>query len=143
MKGLEEMETTQSPDIAAKPSPVAANAAEPAMPLELLELELSLDGFSGGEAGFCEAVRTAAKAVGGELLFDLPATGLISEYRRLAVLWVPEGGENMRIIFAALDQDGAEIRVLEPSEETEHLLSFTDAFVDLLQRLPERLDDAA
>jgi hypothetical protein len=37
----------------------------------------------------------------------------------------------------------AEIRVLEPSEETEHLLSFTDAFVDLLQRLPERLDDAA
>ncbi|HEY0123097.1 MAG TPA: hypothetical protein VGC14_15330 [Rhizobium sp.] len=138
------METTQSPDIAAKPSPAAASAAaEPALPLELLELELSLDGFSGGEAGFCEAVRTAAKAVGGEFLFDLPATGLISDYRRLAVLRIPEGGEDMRVIFAALDEDGAEIRMLEPDEETEHLLSFTGAFVNLLQSLPERLHDAA
>ncbi|MEZ2222191.1 hypothetical protein [Rhizobium sp. RCC_161_2] len=141
------MGTKKSPDIAAKPLPAttstAADAIEPALPLELLELELSLDGFSGGEAGFCEAVRTAARAVGGELLFDLPATGLISEYRRLAVLWIPEGGEKMRIIFAALDLDGTEIRVLEPDEETAHLLSFTDAFVDVLQRLPQRLDDAA
>lgn len=142
------MGTTQSPDIAAKPLPAAANSAgnaiEPViLPLELLELELSLDGFSGGEVGFCEAVRIAAKAVGGEFLFDLPAAGLIADCRRLAVLWIPDGGEDIRIIFAALDADDAEIRLLQPDEETEHLLRFTDAFVDLLQRLPEKLPDAA
>lgn len=137
----------QSPDIAAKPSPAATSAAadaiDPTLPLELLELELSLDGFAGGEAGFCEAVRSAATAVHGELLFDLPATGLIPDCRRLAVLRIPEGGEDMRIIFAALDDDGVEIRMLEPDEETEHLLRFTDAFVNLLRSLPERLHDAA
>jgi len=147
MKGLEEMETIQSPDIAAKPLPAAAgtvaDAADPALPLELLELELSLEGFSGGESAFCEAVRDAARAAHGEFLFDLPAAGLISDCRRLAVLRIPGDGEAMRVIFAVLDEDGAEIRLLQPDEETEPLLRFTDAFVNLLQRLPERPHESA
>ncbi|MDL2401031.1 hypothetical protein [Rhizobium mayense] len=137
----------QSPDIAAKPLPAAAgkiaDAADPALPLELLELELSLEGFSGGEPAFCEAVRDAARAAHGEFLFDLPATGLIADCRRIAVLRIPEDGEAVRVIFAALDEDGAEIRLLQPDEETEPLLRFTDAFVDLLQRLPARQRDDA
>ncbi|MFK0165626.1 hypothetical protein [Rhizobium sp. NPDC090279] len=129
-----------SQDVAAKPLAGAAIAgtdtADPILPLELLELELSLEGFSGGEPGFCEAVRNAASAVHGDFLFDLPAAGLIADCRRLAVIRIPEGDATMRTLFAALDGDGAEIRLLQPDEETEHLLRFADAFVDLLQRLP-------
>ncbi|MDL2409941.1 hypothetical protein PY650_30850 [Rhizobium calliandrae] len=137
----------QPPDIAANPLPAAAgtvaDSADPTLPLELLELELSLEGFSGGEAAFCEAVRDAARAAHGEFLFDLPATGLISDCRRIAVVRIPEDGQVMRVIFAVLDEDNAEIRLLQPDEETEPLLRFADAFVDLLQRLPARLRDDA
>ncbi|NTF41225.1 hypothetical protein [Rhizobium rhizogenes] len=121
---------------------VPADAGDPILPLELLELELSLEGFSGGEPGFCEAVRSAASAVNGDFLFDLPATGLIPDCRRLAVIRIPEG-DTMRTLFAALDEDGAEIRLLQPDEETEHLVRFADAFIDLLQRLPEQPREAA
>lgn len=141
------MEPMLSRDIAAKPLPgaaiVAADTADPILPLELLELELSLEGFSGGEPAFCEAVRNGASAVRGDFLFDLPATGLIPDCRRLAVIRIPEGDATMRTLFAALAEDGAEIRLLQPDEETEHLLRFADAFVDLLQRMPERPKEAA
>ncbi|NLR95313.1 hypothetical protein HGP17_00510 [Rhizobium sp. P38BS-XIX] len=135
-----------SQDVAAKTLPTAAiagaDAADPILPLELLELELSLEGFSGGEPAFCEAVRNAASAVKGDFLFDLPATGLIHDCRRLAVIRIPEG-DAMRTLFAALDEDGAEIRLLQPDEDTEHLLRFADAFIDLLQRFPGRSKEAA
>ncbi len=141
------MEPIVSRDIAAKPLPASAVAAtdavDPVLPLELLELELSLEGFSGGEPGFCEAVRNAASAVHGDFLFDLPAAGLLPDCRRLAVIRIPEGDATMRTLFAALDEDGAEIRLLQPDEETEHLLRFADAFVDLLQRLPAKPKEAA
>ena len=141
------MEPIVSRDIAAKPQPgaavVATDAVDPVLPLELLELELSLEGFSGGEPGFCEAVRNAALAVRGDFLFDLPAAGLVSDCRRLAVIRIPEGDATMRTLFAALDGDGVEIRLLQPDEDTEHLLRFADAFVDLLQRLPAKPREAA
>lgn len=141
------MEPIASRDIAAKPLPGAAIAAtdtaDPILPLELLELELSLEGFSGGEPGFCEAVRNAASAVRGDFLFDLPAAGLLPDCRRLAVIRIPEGDKTMRTLFAALDEDGAEIRLLQPDEETEHLVRFADAFVDVLQRLPAKPKEAA
>ncbi|RKD74224.1 hypothetical protein BJ928_101575 [Rhizobium sp. WW_1] len=141
------MEPMLSQDVAAKQLPGAAIAgaelADPILPLELLELELSLEGFSDGEPSFCEAVRNAASAVHGDFLFDLPAAGLIDDCRRLAVIRIPEGDATMRTLFAALDGDGAEIRLLQPDEDTEHLLRFADAFVDLLQRLPARPKEAA
>ncbi len=141
------MEPIVSQDAAAKPLPAAAiargDAADPILPLELLELELSLEGFSGGEPGFCEAVRNAASAVRGDFLFDLPAAGLIPDCRRLAVIRIPEGDATMRTLFAALDEDGTEIRLLQPDSETEHLLQFADAFVDLLRRLPAKPKEAA
>ncbi|AYG65468.1 MULTISPECIES: hypothetical protein [unclassified Rhizobium] len=141
------MEPIVSQDAIGKRLPGAAiagtDAADPILPLELLELELSLEGFSGGEPGFCEAVRNAASAIRGDFLFDLPAAGLISDCRRLAVIRIPEGDATTRTLFAALDEDGAEIRLLQPDDETEHLLRFADAFVDLLRRLPAKPKEAA
>lgn len=140
------METTLSQDIAASPLPTPAgtiaDATDPTLPLELMELELSLEGFAGGEPAFCEAVRRAAQDAHGEFLFDLPAVGLVADCRRLAVLRIPDDAEASRVIFAALDEDGAEIRLLQPDANTEPLLRLADAFVDVLQRLPDQTHDA-
>jgi hypothetical protein len=116
--------------------PAAIPAAEPALPLELLELELSLDGFSGDDAGFAEAVRTAATQVGGDFLFDLPASGLADDCRRIAALRVPKGEDDaLAVVFALLDAEGTSIRVESPDEKTKDLKRFTDAFIDVLQRI--------
>ncbi len=117
-------------------APVATPAGEPALPLELLELELSLDGFSGDEASFAEAVRHAAGQLGGDYLFDLPASGLAEDCLRIAALRVPRGGDGaLEIVFALLDAEGAAIRVENPDAKTADLKRFADAFVDLLQRI--------
>jgi hypothetical protein len=120
-----------------RPAPTG-DAGDPHLPLELLELELSLEGFEGGEQGFREAVRRAAADAGGEFLFDLPAGGLVADCQRLAVLRIPtEDHQTMRVVLAMLDDERAEIHLHEPDETTEHLVRFADAFVDVLERLPE------
>lgn len=115
---------------------IATTTGETALPLELLELELSLDGFSGDEAGFAETVRAAAAGIGGDFLFDLPASGLAEDCKRIAALRVPKGenGE-LALVFALLDAEGSAIRVESPDEKTEGLQRFADAFVDVLQRI--------
>ncbi|WP_430440461.1 hypothetical protein [Shinella sp.] len=115
---------------------ITAPTGEPALPLELLELELSLDGFSGDETGFAEAVHTAAGQLGGDFLFDLPASGLAEDCRRIAALRVPQGeGGALAVVFALLDAEGTAIRVEAPDETTKDLKRFADAFVDVLQRI--------
>jgi len=116
---------------------VGARATE-TLPVELIELELSLEGFEGGEDAFCDAVRKAADAADGEFLFDLPAAGLIADCRRIAVIRVPNADGDLRVMLACLNEDGAEIHLQAPDEETAHLTRFANAFVDLLERIPER-----
>ncbi|MEZ2129275.1 MULTISPECIES: hypothetical protein [unclassified Sinorhizobium] len=125
-------ETTIEPS-SARRSP--SKAADPMLPLELLEMQLSLDGYDEGEAGFREAVQKAAKSADGELLFDLPATGLIENCSRLAVIRIPDGEEATRIVFALLDEESNDIRVQVPNEETEHLVRFANAFVGVLEQM--------
>ena len=124
------------PTQSAADTAIATIMGEPALPLELLELELSLDGFSGNEAGFTEAVRTAAEQVGGDFLFDLPASGLSQDCLRIAALRVPKGEDGaLGVVFALLDAEGSSIRVENPDEKTEGLERFAEAFVDVLERI--------
>jgi hypothetical protein len=117
-------------------TPFATNdTAEPFLPMELLELELSLEGYGGGEDGFCEAVRAAAKKAGGEFLFDLPAAGLVEDCKRLAVLRVPGAEDDMRVVLAVLDNKGSEIRIQPTDDDTAHLARFADAFIEVLERI--------
>ncbi|PKA40195.1 hypothetical protein [Rhizobium sullae] len=125
-------ETPERPQVS---SLGASDPSEAFLPMELLELELSLEGYDGGEEGFCEAVRAAAANANGEFLFDLPAAGLIEDCRRLAVLRIPSVSSEMRVVLAVLDRDGSEIRVQAPDEETEHLVQFADAFIEVLERI--------
>ncbi|WP_337182734.1 hypothetical protein [Shinella sp.] len=124
------------PTQTAADTPVASSAGEPALPLELLELELSLDGFSGDAESFADAVRNAADQVGGDFLFDLPASGLAEDCLRIAALRVPNSEDGaLSVVFALLDAEGAAVRVENPDEQTEGLKRFAEAFVDVLQRI--------
>ncbi|NLS02670.1 hypothetical protein HGP14_04690 [Rhizobium sp. P32RR-XVIII] len=105
------------------------------LPMELLQLELSLEGYDGGDAGFCDAVRTAAGNARGEFLFDLPAAGLIEDCKRIGVLRVPSVNGGMRVLLAVLDGNSSEIRIQAPDQETAHLVRFADAFIEVLERI--------
>jgi hypothetical protein len=114
----------------------AANSGESALPLELLELELSLDGFSGDADAFADAVRNAASQLDGDFLFELPASGLAEDCQRIAALRVPKGENGaLEVVFALLDAEASSIRVENPDEKTADLKRFADAFVDVLQRI--------
>lgn len=124
------------------PTPTAADttntakSGEAALPLELLELELSLDGFSGDADAFAAAVREAAGQLDGDFLFELPASGLAEDCQRIAALRVPTGEDGaLEVVFALLDADASAIRVENPDEKTADLKRFADAFVDVLQRI--------
>ncbi|KQV37436.1 hypothetical protein ASE23_02055 [Rhizobium sp. Root73] len=104
--------------------------------IELLELELSLDGFTAGPDGFSAHVRAAAAAIDGALLFELPASGLVADCDRIAVLRIPKDGSAvMATIFACLETGGNTIRLEAPDESTADLKNFAEAFVDVLQRI--------
>lgn len=128
------------PKPASEPSKLAGqppNAPRPAnsvLTMKLLELELSLDGYAAGRDSFSAHVATAVSAIGGELLFELPASGLIANCERIAVLRLPrEGAANT--VFACLEPGGTTIRIERPTEETACLQSFAGAFVDVLRRI--------
>ncbi|MFB2601056.1 hypothetical protein ACE04B_03175 [Rhizobium phaseoli] len=114
---------------------LAGNASPPIGHYEFCKASPKECAYAGGDAGFCEAVRQAANRAGGELLFDLPAAGLVADCRRIAVLRIPDGGSEMRVVLALLDYAGTEIRMQAPDEDTAHLVRFADAFVALLERI--------
>ncbi|WP_276118886.1 hypothetical protein [Pararhizobium qamdonense] len=114
----------------------AMPAADPGLTMELLELELSLDGFTTGPDGFSAHVRAAVGAIDGALLFELPASGLVADCDRIAVLRIPkDGSTTMATIFACLETGGNKIRIETPDETTADLKNFAEAFVDVLQRI--------
>ncbi len=126
--------------VQAQPLALPPPSGDPAPDLELVELELSLDGVAADEGGFSDAVRRAAGALGGEFLFDLPASGLAADCRRIAALRIPEAnGDGLKIVFALLDDGGTGIRVEDPSEETSDLKNFAHSFVGVLERMQRSL----
>ncbi|MBB4184891.1 hypothetical protein GGE07_001520 [Sinorhizobium terangae] len=106
-----------------------------AIPMALLELELSLDGFSGTKDEFSAFVRTVAADIGGELLFTLPASGLIEDCLTIAAIRYSDAGKAPTILFVCLGGDGTEIRVEQPGAQTADLKSFAEAFVGVLERI--------
>ncbi|WFU48370.1 hypothetical protein [Sinorhizobium terangae] len=106
-----------------------------AIPMALLELELSLDGFSGSKDEFAAFVRTVAADIGGELLFTLPASGLIEDCLTIAAIRYSDAGKAPTILFVCLGGDGTEIRVEQPGAQTADLKSFAEAFVGVLERI--------
>jgi hypothetical protein len=109
--------------------------AEPIMPHDTADLEMWPQTVEAGETRFREAVREAAVTAGGQLLFDLPADGLVADRLRIAVAWIPDDDDKMRIVLATLDLDGAEIHLQMPDAATAHLVGFAEAFVGLFHSI--------
>lgn len=104
------------------------------MSLEMMELELALDLDAVAERGFSSTVQAAATAIGGEFLFDLPASGLVDDAQRIAVICLSrdDGG---RFGLVLLDGDGSRARTVEPDQATADLVQFARAFVAVLEKL--------
>jgi hypothetical protein len=124
----------------------SADAGDVAFTMEMLELELSLDGGDPDVDDFSDRVRMAARDMKGALLFEMPASGLIDQCMRIAVLRIPrdtapEGADQnatlgaSETIFACLEPDGTSIRIEKPDERTIGLQNFAEAFVDVFQRI--------
>ncbi|PST26387.1 hypothetical protein C7U60_05045 [Mesorhizobium plurifarium] len=115
------------------PPPPAGDAA---IPMALLELELSLDRFSGNKDDFVGFTHKVAHDIGAELLFILPASGLVDDCETIAAVRHGRTEDNTPIIlFICLAQDDATIRVEQPSERTAGLKSFAESFVGVLERI--------
>jgi len=124
----------QLPWPASERNPTVVDALQP---YDTVDLEMWPPTPDAGATRFREAVREAATAAGGELLFDLPAEGLVADRLRIAVARIPDDDEKMRVVLATLDQDGAEIHLQMPDAATAHLVGFADAFVGLFHRIAE------
>lgn len=98
----------------------------------LLELELSLAQFDGSRA-FSTVVKEAARALHGDLLFCLPASGLMPRCTEIAAVRLFSNGEWMTV-FACLEPDRKTIRIEQADERTARLHAFAGAFVELLER---------
>jgi hypothetical protein len=111
-----------------------ARTAQSPMPLELMELEFALDLNDIAERGFSDAVRAAAKTIDAEFLFDLPASGLVDNAQRIAIVCLSrnDGG---RFGLVLLAPDGDRASTLEPGPETADLVQFARAFVAVLEKL--------
>jgi hypothetical protein len=102
--------------------------------LDLVELDLALDLSDIADRGFADAVRDAAKVIGGEFLFDLPASGLVEDAQRIAVVCLSrqDGG---RFGLVLLSAGGDRVETAEADEATTGLVQFARAFVAVLEKL--------
>lgn len=127
------MGASQAAVVTATPTPLPPG--DGGIPMGLLELELSLDGFSGNKEDFTGFVRTVADSAGGEFLFALPASELIEDCLSIAVLRLGEQDSEPSILFACLDEQGATIRIEHPGDDTRDLERFAESFVGVLERI--------
>ncbi len=92
--------------------------------------------FTKGEDTFAKHMGDVAKALGGTYLFDLPASGLAKDCLRIGALHLPLGKKDeTHIIFALLDADGETIRAETDEKRFPGLISFAQAFIDVLARI--------
>ena len=102
--------------------------------LEMVELELALDIGDIRALGFASAVRQAIESLGGEFLFDLPASGLSDTDQRIAVVRITQGGKD-QLLMVMLHEDGEQLQISLPDERTAGLADFARAFIDVLEKL--------
>jgi len=102
--------------------------------LDLVELELALDLSDIADRGFCDAVRDAAMKINGEFLFDLPASGLVEDAQRIAVVCLSRDNGG-RFGLVLLSTNGDRVETAEADETTAGLVQFARAFVSVLEKL--------
>jgi hypothetical protein len=105
-------------------------------PVEFIELGLGLEMLLETHPVFSDAVKAALLPLDGEFLFELPLAERPDGKGRIAAVRLAyEGADDRRLAFAVLSDDGLETSVHTPDAQPEHLKSFAESFVDVLQRL--------
>jgi hypothetical protein len=126
--------TPLAPRVSAEPAQSPHIQYQVPLSLDLVELDLALDLSDIADRGFADAVRDAAKVIGGEFLFDLPASGLVEEAQRIAVVCLSrENGGRFGLVL--LSAGGDRVETAEPPEATAGLVQFARAFVAVLEKL--------
>jgi hypothetical protein len=130
------MQTT--PDTPTAPPQAALNPAADgaASPVEFIELGLGLEMLLETYPVFTDAVKAALEPLDGEFLFELPLGEKPDGQGRVAAVRLAyEGSEDRRLAFAVLSDDGLETSIHTPDAQPEHLTSFAESFVDVLEQL--------
>jgi hypothetical protein len=116
----------------AKGTPSAGNST----PVEFIELGLGLEMLLETHPVFADAVKASLMPLDGEFLFELPHGDKPEGKGRVAAIRLAyAGADEQRLAFVILADDGIETSVEAADGQPEHLTSFAEAFVDVLERL--------
>jgi hypothetical protein len=130
------MQATPDTEKAAQQATAQSGGTEATSPVEFIELGLGLEMLLETHPVFADAVKAALLPLDGEFLFELPLGEKPDGKGRIAAVRLAyEGADDRRIAFAVLSDDGLETSIHTPNAQPEHLKSFAESFVDVLQRL--------
>ncbi|CAN7459590.1 hypothetical protein [Rhizobium sp. LjRoot254] len=105
-------------------------------PVEFIELGLGLEMLLETHPVFADAIKAALMPLDGEFLFELPHGDKPDGKGRVAAIRLAyAGAEEQSLAFVVLADDGVETSVQLADGQPEHLTSFAEAFVDVLQQL--------
>lgn len=122
-------------DAAAK-AVIEPAAGKATSPVEFIEFGLGLEMLLETHPVFADAIKAALLPLDGEFLFELPLGEKPDGKGRIAAVRLAyAGSEDPRLAFAVLSDDGLETSICMPDEQPEHLRSFAEAFVDVIERL--------
>jgi hypothetical protein len=108
---------------------------ETGLPVEFIELQMALDIILETHPVFSDAVKAAILPLDGEFLFDLPHTEKANGRGHIAAIRIAYGGQKaQRLAFAFLADDGMETSIREAGDGAEHLRSFAESFVNVLEK---------
>jgi hypothetical protein len=130
------MQTTPDSHNVPQAHRLGTSEAGSASPVEFIEFGLVLEMSLENHPTFSEAVKAALIPMDGEFLFELPSVDRPGGKGRIAaVRFAYAGATDRRLAFAVLGEDGLETSIHTPDGQPDHLRSFAESFVDVLQRL--------
>lgn len=130
------MPTTPDTMKAGRQTAIKPAAADATSPVEFIEFGLGLEMLLETHPVFTDAVKAALLPLDGELLFELPLGEKPDGKGRIAAVRLAyEGSDDPRLAFAVLSDDGLETSIHMPDGQPEHLKSFAESFVDVIERL--------
>lgn len=129
------MPTPESQVIAQSATSTSPQVRAP-QPVEFIELGLGLELLLDSYPVFADAVKASIEPLEGEFLFDLPyATKPDGKGRVAAVRLAYAGNAEPRVAFVFLSDDAMETRIEPGDGQVEHLRSFAQSFVDVLEKI--------
>ncbi len=106
------------------------------MPVEFIELGLSLELLLDTHPMFVDAVKAAILPLDGEFLFELPyGARTDSKGRVAAVRLAYAGNDQPRVAFIFLSDDAMDTRIEPADGQVEHLRNFAESFVNVLEKI--------